>query len=155
MQPVPLGVEGELYLGGVQLARGYLDRSELTAERFVPDPFSAQAGARLYRTGDVVRYLPDGRVQFVGRRDFQVKLRGYRIELGEIEHALLEHPAVREGIVDVQEDGLDNKQLVAYIVAVQNQEPIGEWQATLRAYLRERLPDYMFPLRWSCLRPCP
>src|SRR5213078_2754559 len=98
---------------------------------------------------------PDGRVQFVGRRDFQVKLRGYRIELGEIEHAQLEHPAVREGIVAVREDGLDNKQLVAYIVAVQDQEPIGEWQATLHAYLEERLPDYMVPSHFVVLEALP
>ncbi|MBV8695972.1 MAG: amino acid adenylation domain-containing protein, partial [Ktedonobacteraceae bacterium] len=146
MQLVPIGVEGELYLGGVQLARGYLRRPDQTAERFLPHPFSTQPGARLYRTGDVVRYLPDGRLAFVGRNDFQVKVRGYRIELGEIEHALLEHATVRECVVVAQEDRLGTKHLVAYVVVKQAE---GEQKATVSAALqnavRERLPEYMVP----------
>jgi aryl carrier-like protein len=144
MQPVPIGVEGELYLGGVQLARGYLNRPELTADRFVPHPFGAQPGARLYRTGDVVRYLPDGRLDFVGRNDFQVKVRGYRIEPGEIEHALLQHSAVRECIVVAREDRSGTKQLVAYVVLKQAEEEAAV-TAALQDAVRERLPEYMVP----------
>src|SRR2546421_10704551 len=155
LQLAPIGVAGELYIGGAGLARGYLNRPELTAERFVAHPWSAEPGARLYKTGDLARYRADGVLEFLGRLDHQVKVRGYRIELGEIEQALLEHPAVREGIVVVREDGLDNKQLVAYVVAVQNQEPVGEWQATLRAYLGERLPDYMVPSHFVVLEALP
>src|SRR5437868_10497282 len=151
----PIGVAGELYIGGAGLARGYLKRPGLTAERFVPHPWSAEPGARLYKTGDLARYRADGVLEFLGRLDHQVKVRGYRIELGEIEQALLEHPAVREGIVVVREDGLDNKQLVAYVVAVQDQEPVGEWQATLHAYLEERLPDYMVPSHFVVLEALP
>ncbi|MFL5656682.1 MAG: amino acid adenylation domain-containing protein, partial [Ktedonobacteraceae bacterium] len=145
MRPVPLGVEGELYLGGVQLARGYLNRPELTAERFVPHPFSRQPGARLYRTGDVVRYWSDGRVEFVGRRDFQVKVRGYRIELGEIEQALLEHPAVCEAVVVAQDDRAGGRQLVAYVVPAQQGDERVDWLQALRTFLQERLPEYMVP----------
>ncbi|MBV9709038.1 MAG: AMP-binding protein, partial [Chloroflexi bacterium] len=140
----PIGVEGELYVGGVSLARGYLGRAELTAERFVPHPWSRTAGQRLYRTGDVVRYLPDGRLAFVGRRDFQVKLRGYRIELSEIEHVLLEHPGVREAVVLAHEDGRFDKQLVAYVVPTQQQADM-EGQGGLRTFLGQRLPTYMLP----------
>src|SRR5205085_7504113 len=104
LQPVPVGVPGELYIGGVGLARGYLHRPELTAERFVPHPWSTQPGARLYKTGDLARYLPDGRLEYLGRLDQQVKLRGFRIELGEIEAVLNQHPAVRESLVLLRQE---------------------------------------------------
>ena len=138
----PVGVAGELLIGGVQVARGYLARPELTAERFVPDSLSAEPGARLYRTGDLARVLADGALEFLGRIDHQVKLRGLRIELGEIEAALSRHPAVAQAVVTVREDSPGNPQLAAYYV------PAGDLQVTiadLRATLRETLPDYMIP----------
>src|SRR5207249_4741250 len=104
LEPVPVGIPGELFVGGEGVARGYLDRPELAAERFVPDPFSGAPGARLYRTGDLCRFLEEGSVEFLGRIDHQVKIRGYRIELGEIESALVEHPSVREAVVLARED---------------------------------------------------
>src|ERR1051326_8687393 len=138
-QLVPIGVAGELYVGGDGLARGYLNSPTLTAARFVPHPFSAEAGARLYRTGDLVRYLASGDLEFLGRVDEQVKLRGFRIELGEIESVLCEHSAVREAVVMVREDVVDQKELVGYVVG----EEIAA--SELRAVLKERLPDYMVP----------
>jgi amino acid adenylation domain-containing protein len=142
----PIGVPGELHLGGVGLARGYLNRPHLTAERFVPDQFSGRPGARLYRTGDLARYLPDGTIEYLGRIDHQIKLRGFRIELSEIEAVLSRHPAVREAVVVVREDGpasdgSTDKRLVAYCTTDQ---PAPSLEA-LRQVLKQHLPEYMLP----------
>ncbi|XWX22898.1 amino acid adenylation domain-containing protein [Melittangium boletus] len=142
LRPVPVGVAGELFIGGVQLARGYLERPELTAERFIPDPHSPVPGARLYRTGDLTRRLPDGNIDYLGRIDHQVKIRGLRIELGEVEATLASHPAVRETVVVAQKQGSGSTQLVGYYV-VKSGAQVSD--AELRAYLGSRLPDYMVP----------
>jgi amino acid adenylation domain-containing protein len=149
MQPVPVGVGGELYIGGESLARGYLKRPELTAERFVPHPFALQPGARLYRTGDVARYLEDGQIDFLERLDQQVKVRGLRIELGEIEAVLSMHEKVREAAVVVRTEGSE-KRLVAY-VAGEHSLQVEE----LRRYLKERVPDYMIPSNFIVLETLP
>ncbi|MDB6373980.1 amino acid adenylation domain-containing protein [Photorhabdus bodei] len=149
-QPVPLGAEGELYVGGAGVARGYLNRPELTAERFLADPFSDQSGTRMYRTGDLARYLPDGNLVFIGRNDHQVKIRGFRIEPGEIESRLTEHPAVSEVVVLSQGEGQD-KRLVAYIVAESDDRLV----TILRTYLSKVLPDYMIPAAFVCLDALP
>jgi amino acid adenylation domain-containing protein len=140
--PVPVGITGELYIGGGCLARGYLNRAELTAETFVPNPFGSEPGARLYKTGDLARYLPDGNIEFLGRIDHQVKVRGFRIELGEIEAMLRQHPTVREAIVLAQETAPGEKQLVAYVVA---QRELPATASELRDFLKRKLPDYMVP----------
>jgi len=142
MQWVPPGIKGELYLGGTGIAWGYVEQAALTAERFVPDPFSAQAGARLYRTGDLVRYDQAGQLEFLGRADQQIKIRGYRVELGEIEAVLRQHPQVRESVVITRSDGRAEPRLVGYLLSHQ-QLPLAWGQ--LEAYLRERLPEYMVP----------
>ncbi|MGP4105088.1 amino acid adenylation domain-containing protein, partial [Nonomuraea sp. KM90] len=141
LNPVPPGAIGELYIGGAGVARGYLGRPGLTAEKFLPDPFSAEPGSRFYRTGDLARFRPDGNLEFLGRIDHQVKVRGYRIELGEIEARLLLHPRISQAVAAVHQTGSGHKQLIAYIVAVADPpSPDG-----LRAFLRETLPDYMIP----------
>ncbi|MGV8002878.1 non-ribosomal peptide synthase/polyketide synthase [Photorhabdus temperata subsp. temperata] len=139
-QPVPLGCTGEMYIGGVGVARGYLNRPELSAERFVPDPFSPVSGARMYRSGDLARYLPDGDLEFLGRNDYQVKIRGFRIEPGEIETRLIEYPAVQEAVVLALGEGQD-KRLVAYVAAPADDELVNN----LRRHLSAILPDYMIP----------
>jgi amino acid adenylation domain-containing protein len=152
LRPVPVGVAGELCIGGGGVARGYLGRPQWTADKFIPDPFSLEAGRRLYRTGDAARYLEDGRVEFIGRLDFQLKVRGFRIEAGEIEAALSRHPAVRESAVVAREDMPGNKQLVAYVVYNSEQEPsAGE----MRGFLKESVPDYMVPSRFVSMQRLP
>ena len=154
LEPAPVGVKGELYIGGAGLARGYCGRPELTAERFVPNIFGGESGGRLYRTGDVGRYLPDGKVEFKGRVDDQVKVRGYRIELGEIETRLAEHEAVREAVVVAREDAPGDKRLVAYYTAVEHGEG-GVGAEALRTHLLARLPEYMAPAAYVRLEKLP
>ncbi|KAG0324533.1 hypothetical protein BG004_003455, partial [Podila humilis] len=150
-EPVPLGVVGELYIGGPGVANGYLNLPELTAERFIPDPFNQVPNARMYKTGDLVRYLPDGNLVFLGRNDNQVKIRGFRIELGEIESRLTEHPKVREALVVVVEKESDDKRLVAYVVAEHENELV----QTLRQHLSNILPEYMVPSAFVCMDAFP
>ncbi|WP_238539735.1 non-ribosomal peptide synthase/polyketide synthase [Corallococcus macrosporus] len=140
-QPTPIGIPGELHIGGVQVGRGYWQRPQLTAERFIPDAFSGIPGARLYRTGDVARWLPDGTLEYLGRADFQVKLRGFRIELGEIEAALRVHPGVRDAVAMVREETRGDARLVAYVTG--DSAPL-EAEA-LRAHLLKQLPQHMVP----------
>jgi amino acid adenylation domain-containing protein len=143
MQPVPIGVAGEMFIGGAGLARGYLNRPELTAERFVPNPFSACEGERLYRSGDKARFREDGALEYLGRIDFQVKVRGYRIELGEIEAALQQYQSVQQAVVVAYEDHSPEKRLVAYVVKKASQEDLR--LSGLRSHLEELLPAYMVP----------
>ncbi|XP_055308630.1 uncharacterized protein LOC129572646, partial [Sitodiplosis mosellana] len=149
-EPVPLGAEGELYIGGAGVARGYLNRPELTAERFLPDPFSDSPAGRMYRTGDRARYLSDGNLVFLGRTDQQVKIRGFRIELGEIEARLVEHPQVHEVVVQTYGNGSDAR-LVAYVVA----DADTLLAQDLRKYMLKLLPNYMVPAAYVCLPSLP
>jgi len=152
MHPVPIGVPGELYIAGDGVARGYLNRPELTAERFLPDPFTAKQGARMYKTGDLVRYLPDGRIEFLTRIDTQVKIRGQRVELGEIEARLAVHSEVREVVVDARPDQTGVKQLVAYLVVEPERTVTAE---SLRQWVRDQLPEYMVPAVFMILEELP
>ncbi|HEU4507290.1 MAG TPA: amino acid adenylation domain-containing protein, partial [Pyrinomonadaceae bacterium] len=140
LQPIPVGVTGEMFVGGEGVARGYLNRPELTAERFIPDPFAAEPGARLYRSGDVARTLANGDIEYLGRIDHQVKVRGFRIELGEIESVLRRHPAIREALVSMREDSTAEKRLVAYLIGDEDAA-----HDSLRGYLKQNLPEYMIP----------
>jgi amino acid adenylation domain-containing protein/non-ribosomal peptide synthase protein (TIGR01720 family) len=151
-QPVPIGISGELHIGGVGVARGYLNRPDLNADKFIPNPFSEQPGARLYKTGDLARYLADGNIEYLGRIDNQVKIRGFRIELGEIEATINQYPAVRESVVVVRSDVVDSQRLVAYLV------PDSEPKMTvtqLRNFLESNLPHYMIPQVFVMLEALP
>jgi acyl-CoA synthetase (AMP-forming)/AMP-acid ligase II len=150
LEPVPVGVSGELHIGGVQVGRGYLNQPELTAEKFIPDPFCGEDGARLFKTGDVARYLPGGNIEFLERKDHQVKIRGVRIELGEIEACLEEHEMVSQAVVKVRDHGSENAKLVAYLTAKHEIQP-----GRLRAWLSERLPPEMLPARFIRLESFP
>ncbi|MDH3599287.1 MAG: amino acid adenylation domain-containing protein [Candidatus Tectomicrobia bacterium] len=149
MQPVPVGVPGELLIGGVQVARGYYRRPGLTGDKFVPNPFGEGC---LYKTGDLVRYLSDGAIEFLGRMDTQVKLRGFRIELGEIESVLAQHPSVREAAVVVRDEANDDRRLIAYVIGPDEREPE---VAELRHFLQDKLPDYMVPAVFVTLDELP
>ncbi len=151
MRPLPPGVPGELYIGGVGVARGYLGRPALSAEKFVPDPFAAAPGARLYRTGDRARFLGDGNIEFLGRMDFQVKIRGYRIETGEVESVLMAHPGVGDALVMAREDVPGETRLVAYVVPRVD----GATADALREALRRTLPEYMVPAAFVFLDALP
>ncbi|MFJ5476758.1 AMP-binding protein, partial [Pectobacterium carotovorum] len=151
-QPVPLGVAGELYIGGAGVARGYLHRPDLSAERFITDPFSGTADARLYKTGDLGRWLPDGNIEYLGRNDFQIKVRGFRIEPGEIEARLLQCHGVQEALVIAREDSPGDTRLVAYLIAQPGAtlEP-----ADLRQQLSQHLVEYMVPSAFVTLDAFP
>lgn len=152
LEPVAIGMIGELYTGGDGLARGYLNRPDLTAERFIPHPFSEEPGARLYKTGDLARYLPDGTIEFIGRMDHQVKIRGFRVELGEIEAVLSRHPAIRHAVVSASDGLTGERYLAAYVVTKQEPSPT---TTELRTFLQEHLPDYMVPAVFVTLDALP
>jgi amino acid adenylation domain-containing protein len=158
-EPAPAGVAGEIYIGGAGVARGYLNRPEQTAELFVADPFAGEANARMYRSGDLGRYLPDGRIEYLGRNDFQVKVRGFRVELGEIEAKLAEHPAIREAVVVAREYGAGDKQLVAYYTTAvesgKSSETTEAMAGALRGHLSAALPEYMTPAAYVMLEALP
>jgi len=152
LQPVPVGISGELHIGGIQVARGYLNRPGLTQEKFIPDPIIDKPDARLYKTGDLARYLNDGSIEYIGRTDFQVKIRGLRIELGEIETLITEYEGVSQSVVVLREDRLGEKSLVAYLVPDSDHDVS---LAKLRGYLRAKLPDYMVPQHFVKLDSIP
>jgi len=152
LQPAPLIVPGELRIGGIGLARGYVNRPDLTAEKFMPDPLSKEPGARLYKTGDLARWLEDGNIEYLGRMDFQVKIRGFRIELGEIEAVLNRHRGIKEAVVVAREDSLGDKRLIAYVVADRQGELPED---DLRGFLQEKLPAYMVPSLFVTLDALP
>jgi acyl-coenzyme A synthetase/AMP-(fatty) acid ligase/acyl carrier protein len=153
LKPLPIGVPGELHISGVGLARGYLNRPELTAEKFITNPFTKSKGReRLYKTGDLARYLPDGNIEYLGRIDNQVKIRGFRIELGEIEAALSQHEDVQTSVVIIREDSPGDKRLVAYIVP---QTEIKLESSELRSFLKNKLPEYMIPNAFVFLEVLP
>jgi thioesterase domain-containing protein/acyl carrier protein len=151
LAPVPIGVAGELYIGGIALASGYLNRPQLTRERFIPDPFSDDPSARLYKTGDRTRFLADGNIEYLGRLDNQVKLRGFRIEVGEIESAILQWDQVQAALVVMREDGAAGKYLVGYVVPAAS----GLDSQAIRTFLKERLPEYMIPSHFVFLETLP
>ena len=142
LQPVPIGVIGEIHIGGLSLARGYVGDPQHTSEKFIPNPFSREKGARLYKTGDLARYLPDGNIQFLGRVDHQVKIRGYRIELGEIEAVLSRHQGIKDVVVSVSEETSGDKRLVAYVIPKEGKTPQNN---ELNEFLKKNLPEYMIP----------
>ncbi|KPY62990.1 Syringopeptin synthetase A, partial [Pseudomonas syringae pv. solidagae] len=152
-QPVPMGISGEIYIGGAGVARGYLNRDDLTAERFLNDPFSQNPAARMYRTGDLGRYLQDGNIEYLGRNDDQVKIRGFRIELGEIDARLAKHPAVHEAVVTAREDIPGDKRLVAYYTLAAGHDLVDT--ESLRSHLQEKLPEYMVPVAYVALAELP
>lgn len=152
LQPVPIGVPGELYVGGSGLARGYLSGPDLSAAKFLPHPFSHEPGARLYKTGDLVRYLPDGNLDYLGRLDQQVQIRGCRLEPGEIETALEQHPAIRQAVVVAREDTPGDARLVAYLLVAQERAPL---VSALRSFLKLKLPNYMIPTAFVPLDAMP
>jgi acyl carrier protein len=153
LQPVAIGVPGELHIGGAGLARGYLNRPELTEEKFIPNSFSNHPDARLYKTGDLVRYLSDGNIEYIGRIDNQVKIRGFRVELGEIEAVLVQHPAVQQAVVLAREYIPGDKRLVAYVIL--NPKQASTTSSELRSFLKERLPNYMVPSAFVMLEALP
>lgn len=152
LQPLPIGLPGELYVGGAGVALGYLNRPELTSANFIPSPFAKESGERLYRTGDLARYLPDGNLEFLGRVDHQVKIRGLRIELGEIESALVAYPEVREAIVVVENNGSGEPALAAFVMAHSEHATSGQ---ELRTFLKNRLPAHMVPAAFHFLKDFP
>jgi amino acid adenylation domain-containing protein len=154
-RPAPVAVTGALHIAGVGVARGYLNRPDMTAEKFVPSPFSREPGERMYETGDLARFLPDGAIEFLGRSDYQVKIRGFRIELGEIERALAAHPAVREVVVVARETGTRDKAIVAYLSPAQENQNSALSGSDLRKYLQAKLPEYMIPSAYVLLEMMP
>ncbi|WP_016952818.1 non-ribosomal peptide synthetase [Anabaena sp. PCC 7108] len=155
LQPVPINMPGELHIGGAGLAKGYINAKELTQKKFIPNPFDKTAGSKLYKTGDLARYLPNGDIEYLGRIDNQVKIRGFRIELGEIEAVLNQHPNLREAKVITREDIPGDKRLVAYIISKSNQNSQSEISIELREYLKQKLPDYMIPSGFVVLESFP
>ena len=151
-QPVPIGVPGEMYVGGAGVTRGYVNHPDLTSARYIPNPYSQQAGARLYRSGDLARYLPNGDIEYWGRVDHQVKIRGFRIELGEIKTRLVQHPEIREAVVIVREDQLEDKRIVAYLIVADSTTLL---IPNLRTYLGKWLPNYMIPSAFVMLSSLP